>query len=236
MKPVEVIVPRGTKKLLRITTFADLIIDVRQAGDLKLNILRTSDVSNARITAKLARNAKMEVYFADFAKGSCHLFSEVRLRGQGADCQWQLATLAGEGNEKRYDVSFIHEGPHSRASMNNYGVARQGSRIFFGGVNHILSGAPGSKTKQSARIIVMDDASYGSASPTLRIDNDDVEASHAATVGQASDEHLFYLMSRGLSHAEAERLITTGYLLPIAQYFAPEDQTLIKQAIEEAIA
>jgi Fe-S cluster assembly protein SufD len=44
-----------------------------------------------------------------------------------------------------------------------------------------------------------------------------VRCSHGATAGKVSEEHLFYLMSRGLSRLEAERLIANGFLAPLIE-------------------
>jgi Fe-S cluster assembly protein SufD len=53
----------------------------------------------------------------------------------------------------------------------------------------------------------------------LKIDENEVEASHAATVGRVNEDHLYYLQSRGLTKSDAKRLITLGYLQPIIRYF-----------------
>ena len=67
--------------------------------------------------------------------------------------------------------------------------------------------------------MVFDEASSAIAKPILKIDENDIEASHAAVVGKINDEHLFYMTSRGLSEAEAKELITFGYLKPILAGF-----------------
>ena len=80
--------------------------------------------------------------------------------------------------------------------------------------------------------MVFDKASNAVAKPILQIDENDIEASHAAIVGKINDEHLFYLTSRGLTDAEAKELITFGYLKPILNGF---DEENIKEEITELI-
>ena len=53
------------------------------------------------------------------------------------------------------------------------------------------------------------------ANPLLLIDEFDVEASHGAAIGKIDDEQLYYLMSRGLTLQEAEKLIISGFLTPV---------------------
>ena len=67
--------------------------------------------------------------------------------------------------------------------------------------------------------MVFDPNSDAIAKPILKIDENDIEASHAAAVGKISDEQIFYLTSRGLSNEEAKMLITLGYLKPIFKGF-----------------
>ena len=58
----------------------------------------------------------------------------------------------------------------------------------------------------------------------LLIDENDVQASHATTMGQIDENQLYYLQTRGLTKTQALGLITIGYLLPIASSL--DDETL----------
>ena len=71
--------------------------------------------------------------------------------------------------------------------------------------------------------MVFDKDNKAIAKPILKIDENEVEANHAAVVGKINDEHLFYLTSRGLSETEAKELITLGYLKPILLGFKEEE-------------
>ena len=119
--------------------------------------------------------------------------------------------------------------------MDNYGVSKDESSITFSGVNHIKEKCIKSITRQNAKIIVFDEKAKGNASPILKIDENDVIASHGAVVGQISDEHLFYLMSRGLTKEEARELIIKGYLSPVSSYFSNEVKSRIETAIGEGL-
>jgi Fe-S cluster assembly protein SufD len=82
--------------------------------------------------------------------------------------------------------------------------------------------------------MVFDRYSNAIAKPILKIDENEIEASHAATVGKISDDELFYLTSRGLSEETAKELITLGYLKPILKGFQDEEVAeQISNLIEE---
>jgi len=191
---------------------------------------------NLEIAATLKDNAELLAIMADFSSGKSAVHVRVDLAGINARGTWKLSSLARGDDDKHFDVSFNHLSPNTSGLMDNYGVARDSSRLVFSGVNEIVKGAKNSKTRQSAKIIVFDEGAIAKADPQLRIGENKVEASHAAIVGKLSDEHLFYLMSRGLSLGEAKRLITYGYLKPIADYFADEKvKSQIARIVEERV-
>jgi len=231
----KIIVNSNEQKVIELTSFSDLEIECKKDSSLLLKLANFSDLENIKITANLGRNAQFNAYFADFSNANISLKTQVNLNEKGASCNWHLATLSNAKFNKKFDVSFTHFVGNTNALMDNYGVARDESQIVFTGINHIKEHAKQSVTAQNAKIIVFDEKARGVASPILKIDENDVQASHGAVVGQLNEDHLFYLMSRGLSKDEARALITLGYLQPISKQFSEEIQNKIAQSIKEAI-
>ena len=164
------------------------------------------------------------------------LTTDINLVGESSQCTWNLASLASNKDDKEFDVSIYLRNLKTEAYINNYGVARDESRLLFSGICHIINGAHASKAHQNSKIMVFDEKSDAIAKPILKIDDNDIEASHAAVVGKISDEHMFYLTSKGLSEAEARELITYGYLKPILNGFEDEKlQESISNMIEGRI-
>jgi len=64
---------------------------------------------------------------------------------------------------------------------------------------------------QTSRNIVLSEHAKADAIPNLEIEANDVRCGHAASVGPVDEETVFYLESRGIPRAEAERLIVTGF-------------------------
>ena len=135
-------------------------------------------------------------------------------------------------DNKEFDVSAYHNAINTYAQLDNYGVCRDEGKLTFSGICKIINGSHGSKAHQNAKIMVFDELSNGVAKPILKIDEHDIEASHAAIVGKINDEHIFYLTSRGLSEEEAKRIITLGYLKPILKGFSDDNMV---QEIENLI-
>ena len=222
-------------KEIELDFHEDLDIEIEDNSTLNLRLLCWVKNEQFSINAKVGKNSHLIVTFADFSNSKFSLKTIVNLMEENAACDWHLASLGNSDSKKVFDISFNHEVGHTTAIMNNYGVARDNSHITFTGVNHIKEHASKSKTVQNAKIIVFDEKASGTASPILKIDENDVQASHAAVVGQLNNNHMFYLMSRGLTKKEAKSLITLGYLKPISDTFSNENKAKIEEAIKEAM-
>ena len=198
--------------------------DIPENTQVNLVSLMYFDLKTLKITANVGQNSTLSTYFADFMTGDSKCDMTVNLNGENAICRWHLASLAEKDQHKEFVVNIYHNAMNTYSKMDNYGVVRDNGKLVFAGVGKICNGMHSSKAHQNAKIMVFDKNSIGVAKPVLKIDENDVEASHAAVVGKINDEHIFYLTSKGLSEDEAKRLITFGYLKPIIKGF--EDQEL----------
>lgn len=231
----KIILKERENKVIELTDFSDLNIELLEGSNLTLKLANFAENSDIKIYGKVGKYAGISVVFADFSKNSTKIYSQIDLVEEGANCEWHLATLANKKDNKIFDVSFKHLVGKTTSIMDNYGVSRDESKIVFSGVSHITEGAKGSNAKQNAKIIVFDKDAEGVASPILKIDENEVQASHGAVVGQLNSDHMFYLMSRGLTRDEARTLITLGYLKPVSNKFSEATQSLIEESIKEAM-
>lgn len=92
------------------------------------------------------------------------------------------------------------------------GVAANGARVVVDGMVKIGKEARKTDSFLEMRILLLDKKSSAVAEPKLEIENNDVKASHAATVGKIDEDQLFYLESRGVELNEAKKLIIGGFL------------------------
>ena len=96
-----------------------------------------------------------------------------------------------------------------------YGTNEDQAKIVFDGVTRIYKGAKKCNVRQEGRIIDFDENVDSSVSPSLCIDENDIQASHGAILGQIPTSTLFYLTSRGLTIEEAQKLLSNGYFIPL---------------------
>lgn len=204
-----------------------LIID--KDVHLKLQIIGRQTPGDWMLNIALDTKATLEATMADFNAYQGVVTINSELFGEGSSLSWHLASLSRQNDAKTFAVNFHHKAKNTSADMNNFGVIEDQSKLIFTGVSHIYKGAVSSATHQKARIMVFDKGSLGRADPILAIDENEVAASHAATVGKINEEHLFYLKSRGLNELEARSLITYGYLKPAISAFT--DTSVQKQLL-----
>ena len=213
----------------------DLSIEVKDGAVLHVSILADKKIENLNLLINLGKNAQLFAYFADFSNQKNKLNVVANLNGEGANFQWRLASLSSKNDKKEIYVSVYHNAPNTIARVDNYGVAKDESKLLFAGTSQINNGMIKSKTQQNAKIMVFDEACDAIAKPILKIDENDIEASHAAAVGKISDDHVFYLTSRGLSLEEAKMLITLGYLKPIFKGFEEGEIEYMNKIMEERL-
>jgi Fe-S cluster assembly protein SufD len=82
---------------------------------------------------------------------------------------------------------------------------------------YVAPGAQKTDGYQANRNLVLSDKARADSIPGLEILADDVRCTHGATVGKLEQEPLFYLGSRGIPPAEAEKLVVEGFFDPIFQ-------------------
>ena len=196
-----------------------LKIDLKEGSFLQLSILFDKNVKKLDFVINLKNDAKLEGYFAEFSEDNLQINGEINLLNEYAQAVVKLASLSANNDDKNISISVNHIAPKTYGKVDNYGVCKDNGKLLFAGTSKIYEKSIKSKTQQNAKIMVFDEASSAIAKPILKIDENDIEASHAAVVGKINDEHLFYMTSRGLSEAEAKELITFGYLKPILAGF-----------------
>lgn len=123
----------------------------------------------------------------------------------------------------KFTQLVTHNAKLTEGYIENYGVSNDRSSLIFEGIGKINKGMNQSVARQSNKGIVLGDVSRLEANPLLLIDEYDVVASHGAAIGKIDDEQLYYLMSRGLTLKNAERLIINGFLSPVLKLLSSEE-------------
>lgn len=137
------------------------------------------------------------------------------LKGNGSTSDAKVICV-GTGEQKlNVSTRAVHFGKSSDSQMITRAVMRDGATAIINGITKIEKGATKANGEQTEKVLMLSPKARGDANPILLIDEDDVTAGHAASVGQVNPEQVYYMMSRGVSREEAERLIIYGFLAPV---------------------
>ncbi|MDP4552422.1 Fe-S cluster assembly protein SufD [Alkalihalobacillus macyae] len=165
--------------------------------------------------ANVARDGKVDWALAQMNDGNTVSTNTTHLIGDGSNADSKTVTI-GRGDQKQnFTNQIIHHGKNSEGMLLVHGVQKDSASAIFNGVTKIEHGAAKSNGEQTQRVLMMNEKARGDANPILLIDEDDVMAGHAASVGKVDPIQLYYLQSRGISRHEAERLIIHGFLAPV---------------------
>ena len=120
-------------------------------------------------------------------------------------------------SKQRYDFesNLIHNSPDSTGSALARGVLKGESQSIFKGMIKIVNRAKNSRSYLAHHSMILERSAKSDAVPSLEIDNNEVKATHSASVAQVDEEQLFYLMARGLSLDEARKMMVLGFFEPV---------------------
>ncbi|MGE7905983.1 Fe-S cluster assembly protein SufD [Peribacillus sp. NPDC094092] len=161
------------------------------------------------------RDARIEWALGLMNDGNTISDNTTYLMGDGSHGDTKTVVV-GRGEQKQnFTTAIIHYGKRSEGYILKHGVMKDAASSIFNGIGKIEHGATKSNAEQESRVLMLSEKARGDANPILLIDEDDVTAGHAASVGRVDPLQLYYLMSRGISRKEAERLVIHGFLAPV---------------------
>ncbi|MGG3451636.1 Fe-S cluster assembly protein SufD [Domibacillus aminovorans] len=137
------------------------------------------------------------------------------LIGDGSYADTKMVVVGSGKQSMNFTTKVVHFGKHTEGYILKHGVMKDEAKAIFNGIGKIEHGASKSNAEQESRILMLSEKARGDANPILLIDEDDVTAGHAASVGRVDPLQLYYLMSRGITKREAERLVIHGFLAPV---------------------
>ncbi|MEO7318502.1 MAG: Fe-S cluster assembly protein SufD [Chthoniobacteraceae bacterium] len=160
----------------------------------------------------VGRDAHAKALFTQL--GARHLRSESvsHLRGAGGRSDMLAVTVADGAQEMDARTFQIHEAPNTASDLLYKNSLDDTARTIFSGLIRVNPGAHKTDAYQKVRNLLLSDEAEANSAPGLEIEADDVRCSHGATSGQIDYEELFYLMSRGISRKESQKLVVFGFL------------------------
>ena len=161
--------------------------------------------------ARVERDAELDWVAGGFGSKRGKVWIQNDLAGEGATSRVTGAYFTDGTQHIDYDTFQLHQAPHTTSDFAFKGALRDDSTAVWRGMIRVEKDAQKTNAYQENRNLMLSPTTHAVPIPGLEILANDVRCTHGATVGRVDREQLFYLMARGLSRAEAERLIVRGF-------------------------
>lgn len=196
---------------------ANIVVEVvtRPGAQVKFSAVDNLGVNTTAFISRrghLERDSVIEWAIGIMNDGNIIADFDSDLIGDGSNSVIKAVAISTERQIQGINTRVTNYGNHSVGHILQHGVILDRATLTFNGIGHIIKGAKGADAQQESRVLMLSESARGDANPILLIDENEVTAGHAASVGRVDPEQMFYLLSRGIEKEEAERLVIRGFL------------------------
>jgi Fe-S cluster assembly protein SufB len=184
-------------------------------------------------------DAKVEWVDGNLGSKLTMKYPAIYLMGPRAHGEVLSIAFAGEDQHQDAGAKMVHFAPDTTSIIVSKSISKDGGRTSYRGLVKVYPDAHNVKSSVKCDALLLDEASRSDTYPTMEIDEKDVTIEHEATVSKVGEEQLFYLMSRGLTEAEATTMIVNGFFEPFTKElpleYAVELNRLIQLEMEGSV-
>ena len=181
----------------------------------------------------LKRDSLLRYFVGSWGSRLTKAWINMEMVGQGS--QGELLGLYFPGGRQHLDhhTNQLHKAPNASSDLLMKGALKDRARSVYQGYIKVYPSAQKTNAYQANRNLMLSKLARADSIPGLEIEADDVRCTHGATVGQVPDEYVFYLMARGLSRTNAERMIVQGFFEEVLDRIPVEG---VRNKLENEIA
>jgi Fe-S cluster assembly protein SufB len=217
-------------------------IIVKEGGRCRYTTIQNWSTNVYNLVTKRAvayKDATMEWVDGNLGSKLTMKYPAIWLLGERAHGEVLSIAFANQGQHQDAGGKAVHIAPKTTSTITSKSISKNGGRASYRGLLEVAKGAEGAKSKVVCDALILDEESRTDTYPYIRIDENNVDIGHEATVSKIGEEQLFYLMSRGLSEAEATAMIVSGFVEPITKElpleYAVEMNRLIQLQMEGSV-
>ncbi len=159
-------------------------------------------------------------------------YPAVYLMEPGARGETLSIAFAGSGQHQDAGAKMVHCAPRTSSRIVSKSISKNGGRSSYRGLVKVQDGAVDCKSNVVCDALILDPQSRSDTYPYIEVEEDDVAIEHEASVSKIAEEQLLYLMSRGLTEAEASAMIVTGFIEPLVKELPMEYAVELNRLIE----
>jgi Fe-S cluster assembly protein SufD len=182
--------------------------------------------------ARVERDAELDWVAGGFGSRRGKVRIQNDLAGPGATSRVTGAYFADGTQHLDYDTFQEHIAPHTTSDFAFKGALRDEASVVWRGMIRVEEDAQKTNAYQENRNLLLSESAHADSIPGLEILANDVRCTHGATLSQVDRDQLFYAMARGLTSADAERLIVRGFFQDILDRI---ELPPVREALAEAL-
>jgi Fe-S cluster assembly protein SufD len=182
--------------------------------------------------ARVERDAELDWVAGGFGSRKGKIRIQNDLAGPGATSRVTGAYFADGTQHLDYDTFQEHIAPHTTSDFAFKGVLREEATVVWRGMIRVEKDAQRTNAYQENRNLLLSPQAHADSIPGLEILANDVRCTHGATLAQVDRDQLFYAMARGLTRADAERLIVRGFFQDVLDRI---ELDAVREALAEAL-
>jgi Fe-S cluster assembly protein SufB len=193
------------------------------------------------VTKRARAEAEAHVEWIDGNIGSrlTMKYPSVYLMGPKASGEVLSVAYAGAGQVQDAGAKMVHCAPETTSTIISKSISKDGGTTAYRGLVKVEEGATGAKSFVRCDALLLDETAVSETRPYMEVGEQDASIGHEATVSKIGDDQLFYLMSRGLTEAQAMGMIVNGFIEPVTRTlpmeYAVEWSRLIELQMEGAV-
>jgi Fe-S cluster assembly protein SufB len=186
------------------------------------------------VTKRARAEADATVEWVDCNLGSkiTMKYPSIYLMGERAHGEILSIAFAGAGQHQDAGGKIIHAAPKTTSSIFSKSISKDGGRATYRGLLEVAKGASEARSKVVCDALLLDPESRSDTYPTIRIDENDANVGHEASVSKIGEEQLFYLQTHGLDEEEASKMIVNGFIEPVVKELPMEYAVELNRLIE----
>ncbi len=192
---------------------------------------------NVNMNINLALNSTFKLYNINTSSSDASVNILCNLNDKNANFESLNVVLTKNNANYNSSITINHYSSYTTSDLSVYAIAKDKSHIILDNNAFIKKASSKSVAHQKAKGLTLDKTSLIKALPNLYIDEYDVIANHAASIGSLNPDDLFYLMSRGLDKEEASKIIIMGFITPLIDKINDEDtkKMILNKFLEQVI-
>jgi Fe-S cluster assembly protein SufD len=193
-------------------------LDVADGGNLRFQSVQNLDHAASIVIhqrLRLGRDATSRMGEVGLGADLGRLDLGIDMTGDGSSSEVVGLYFGEKSQTLDYRLVVEHIGRNTSSDVFLKGALEDEAQSVFTGLLRIEKDARKTSTFETNRNLVLSEHAKAHSVPNLEILCDDVICGHASSVGPLEEEHLYYLQSRGLSQARAERLLIRGFFAEV---------------------